>query len=35
MALYLVWHKHAGERCPAQDPYMGARLLNYHEVPLP
>lgn len=31
--LYVVRHQHAPERCPAQDPYMGARLLNYLSRP--
>jgi DMSO/TMAO reductase YedYZ molybdopterin-dependent catalytic subunit len=29
MPLFVVRHNHAGERCPAQDPYMGAMLLNH------
>ncbi len=29
MPLFVVRHSHAGERCPAQDPYMGAMLLNH------
>lgn len=29
MALFLVRHQHPAERCPAQDPNMGATLLNY------
>ena len=28
MPLFVVRHSHQGERCPAQDPYMGAMLLN-------
>jgi DMSO/TMAO reductase YedYZ molybdopterin-dependent catalytic subunit len=28
MALFVVRHQHAPERCPAQDPYVGAMLLN-------
>ncbi len=33
MALYVVRHQHEAERCPAQDPYMGATLLNYLSRP--
>ena len=33
MALFVVRHQHAAERCPAQDPYMGAMLLNYLSRP--
>ena len=33
MALYIVRHHHAAERCPAQDPYMGATLLNHLSRP--
>jgi len=33
MALYVVRHHHAAERCPAQDPYMGATLLNHMSRP--
>ncbi len=33
MALYVVRHQHAAERCQAQDPYMGAKLLNYLSRP--
>lgn len=33
MALYVVRHQHAAERCPAQDPYTGATLLNYLSRP--
>jgi DMSO/TMAO reductase YedYZ molybdopterin-dependent catalytic subunit len=29
MALFIVRHQHEPERCPAQDPYLGAKLLNY------
>src|SRR4029450_10871322 len=29
MALFVVRHQHAADRCPAQDPYLGAGLLNY------
>jgi DMSO/TMAO reductase YedYZ molybdopterin-dependent catalytic subunit len=28
MSLFVVRHQHDAERCPAQDPHMGARLLN-------
>ena len=33
MALFVVRHQHAADRCPAQDPYMGAELLNYLSRP--
>jgi DMSO/TMAO reductase YedYZ molybdopterin-dependent catalytic subunit len=33
MALFVVRHEHDAERCPATDPYMGARLLNYLSRP--
>jgi len=33
MALYIVRHHHEPERCPAQDPVMGAMLLNYLSRP--
>jgi hypothetical protein len=33
MALFVVRHQHRAERCPAQDPYGGARLLNYLSRP--
>jgi DMSO/TMAO reductase YedYZ molybdopterin-dependent catalytic subunit len=33
MALFVVRHQHDGERCPATDPYAGARLLNYLSRP--
>jgi DMSO/TMAO reductase YedYZ molybdopterin-dependent catalytic subunit len=33
MALFVVRHQHAAERCPAQDPYLGAELLNYLSRP--
>ena len=33
MALFIVRHQHAPERCPATDPYMGATLLNYLSRP--
>jgi DMSO/TMAO reductase YedYZ molybdopterin-dependent catalytic subunit len=29
MALFIVRHEHAAERCPATDPSRGAELLNY------
>ena len=27
MALFVVRHQHAADRCPAQNPYVGAELL--------
>src|SRR5213592_3945227 len=33
MALFVVRHQHAAERCPARDPYMGAGLLNHLSRP--
>jgi DMSO/TMAO reductase YedYZ molybdopterin-dependent catalytic subunit len=33
MPLFVVRHSHAGERCPAQDPYMGAMLLSHLSRP--
>jgi DMSO/TMAO reductase YedYZ molybdopterin-dependent catalytic subunit len=33
MALFIVRHQHEAERCPATDPYAGARLLNYLSRP--
>jgi DMSO/TMAO reductase YedYZ molybdopterin-dependent catalytic subunit len=33
MALFVVRHQHAAERCPAQDPYAGAMLLNHLSRP--
>lgn len=33
MALFIVRHQHAAERCPATDPYVGANLLNYLSRP--
>src|SRR5438309_6959676 len=33
MALFIVRHQHAAERCPAQDPYIGATLLNHLSRP--
>ena len=33
MALFVVRHQHAAERCPAQDPYTGAMLLNHLSRP--
>lgn len=33
MALFVVRHQHAAERCPAQDPHMGAMLLNHLSRP--
>jgi len=33
MALFVVRHQHSAERCPAQDPYLGAGLLNYLSRP--
>jgi hypothetical protein len=33
MALFVVRHQHTPEGCPAQDPYMGAELLNHLSRP--
>jgi DMSO/TMAO reductase YedYZ molybdopterin-dependent catalytic subunit len=33
MVLFVVRHQHDAEQCPATDPYMGARLLNYLSRP--
>src|SRR5256886_113418 len=33
MALFIVRHQHAAEGCPAQDPLMGAGLLNHLSRP--
>jgi uncharacterized protein DUF3303 len=33
MALFVVRHQHAAERCPAQDPFNGAMLLNHLSRP--
>lgn len=33
MALFVVRHQHAADRCPAQDPYAGAMLLNHLSRP--
>jgi DMSO/TMAO reductase YedYZ molybdopterin-dependent catalytic subunit len=33
MPLFVVRHSHAGERCPAEDPYMGAMLLSHLSRP--
>jgi DMSO/TMAO reductase YedYZ molybdopterin-dependent catalytic subunit len=33
MALFVVRHQHPAERCPAQDPYVGAMLLNHLSRP--
>ncbi len=33
MPLFVVRHSHAGERCPAQDPYVGAMLLSHLSRP--
>jgi DMSO/TMAO reductase YedYZ molybdopterin-dependent catalytic subunit len=33
MALFVVRHQHAAERCPAQDPDLGAMLLNHLSRP--
>jgi DMSO/TMAO reductase YedYZ molybdopterin-dependent catalytic subunit len=33
MALFVVRHQHAAERCPAQDPHIGAMLLNHLSRP--
>jgi len=33
MSLFVVRHQHAPDRCPAQDPYVGATLLNHLSRP--
>jgi DMSO/TMAO reductase YedYZ molybdopterin-dependent catalytic subunit len=33
MALFVVRHQHSAEHCPAQDPHMGAMLLNHLSRP--
>jgi DMSO/TMAO reductase YedYZ molybdopterin-dependent catalytic subunit len=33
MALFVVRHQHSADRCPAQDPYVGATLLNHLSRP--
>src|SRR5262245_3479108 len=33
MALFVVRHQHTAAGCPAQDPFMGARLLNHLSRP--
>jgi DMSO/TMAO reductase YedYZ molybdopterin-dependent catalytic subunit len=33
MPLFIVRHQHAAETCPAQDPFMGASLLNHLSRP--
>jgi len=33
MSLFIVRHQHAADGCPAQDPYMGAALLNHLSRP--
>ena len=33
MTLSVVRHHHAAERCPAEDPYAGAMLLNHLSRP--
>ena len=33
MPMFLVRHQHAPERCPAQDPYLGAKLLHHLSRP--
>jgi hypothetical protein len=33
MALFVVRHQHASDRCPAHDPYLGAMLLNHLSRP--
>jgi hypothetical protein len=33
MALFIVRHQHAAERCPAEDPQIGAALLNHLSRP--
>ena len=33
MPLFIVRHQHAADGCPAQDPLMGASLLNHLSRP--
>src|SRR5260370_20807414 len=33
MARFIVRHQHEADRCPAADPYSGAKLLNYLSRP--
>lgn len=33
MSLFVVRHQHEAERCPAEDPFLGATLLNYLSRP--
>src|SRR5262249_37732777 len=33
MALFIVRHQHPADGCPAQDPFMGASLLNHLSRP--
>ena len=33
MSLFIVRHQHAADGCPAQDPFMGASLLNHLSRP--
>src|SRR6266516_5248733 len=33
VSLFVVRHQHVAERCPAEDPNMGATLLNYLSRP--
>jgi hypothetical protein len=33
MSLFIVRHQHAADGCPAQDPFMGAALLNHLSRP--
>ena len=33
MAVFIVRHEHTPESCPAQDPYLGAGLLNHLSQP--
>src|SRR5579863_10619450 len=33
MARFIVRHQHDADRCPAADPYSGAKLLNYLSRP--
>src|SRR6516165_6627504 len=33
MSLFIIRHQHDAARCPAQDPYLGAALLNYLSRP--
>ncbi len=33
MPLFIVRHQHPADGCPAQDPFMGASLLNHLSRP--